>query len=117
MNEHERLTGLLQLWMSGYRLPSPEDPLFEVEEANLEILRYFMAALVISAQGDRDSVAVVRRYLPEISGFPLLGRPSAALQALGVARAQSAAGALQERLIEGFSPEERATLLVLSGDA
>ncbi|CAN0448380.1 unnamed protein product [Phaeothamnion confervicola] len=102
--------------MSGYRLPSPDDPLFAVEEANLEILRYFMATLVLSAPGERDSVAVVRRYLPEVSSFPMLGRPSAALQALGVARAESAAGALQERLIEEFSPEQRATLMALSGD-
>ena len=107
---------LLQSWLTGYRLPSIESPLFEVEEANLGILRYFLAVLAVSAglpQG--DPLTVLRQHIIDCPDFPREGYPSSALQSLGVARPQGPLVELQDRLLQSFTGEQRAMVVILSG--
>lgn len=118
MTALDQLTPVLQRWLMGYRLPPADDPLFEVEVADLEILKLFFSLLLVSAPTPPfDPVSAVRAHLPDFPSFPLFGLPSEALIVLGIARPSGPGKALQDRLQEGLSAEQAANLLILAGVA
>jgi hypothetical protein len=114
----EQLAPVLQRWLMGYRLPPADDPLAEVEAADLQILRLFFSLLLVSAPSPPfDPISAVRAHLPDFPSFPLFGLPSEALIVSGIARPSGPAVELQQRLLEGLSADQAATMLVLAGEA
>ena len=100
----------LKEWLAGYRLPDPQQPLYAVELANLDILRSFYALLALTGQ-QRDPVAAVREHISDFAAFPLSGLPSEALIVLGVARPTGPLADLQQRLLAGLSAQQAAEYL------
>ena len=104
----------LEQWLSGYRLPDADDPLYEIEVANLDILRSFYALLAVTTQAP-DPLSAVREHLPDFPAFPLSGSPTDPLIALGVARKSGPLVELKQRLQESLTAEQAAEYLVLAG--
>ena len=114
----EQLAPVLERWLMGYRLPDLDDPLVEVEAADLEILKLFYSLLLVTAPAPpADPVSALRAHLPDFPTFPIFGRPSDALVVLGVARPTGPARELQDRLLESLTPEQSTLMLILSGEA
>lgn len=103
--------------MAGYKLPEYGSPMFEVEAADLEVLRGFLALLLVSAdKPPRDPVSALKAHLPEHPGFPLFGPPSDALLALKVMHKDGPVKELQTRLTQQLSAEQAAAYMILSGE-
>jgi len=114
----EQLAPVLQRWLMGYRLPPADDPLAEVEAADLQVLKLFYSLLLVSAPTPPfDPVSAVRAHLPDFPSFPIFGLPSEALIGLGIARPSGPTVELQQRLLEGLSADQAATMMILSGEA
>lgn len=102
----------LDAWLSGCTLPPPNDPRYEIESANLDILRAFLALLVVTGDAP-DPVSAVRAHCPDLEAFPLQGPPSRMLAALGVARPSGPLVDLGERLRATLTPAQAAAYLRL----
>ncbi len=102
----------LEGWLAGYRLPPAGDPLYEVELANLDVLRSFYALLAVTGN-EPDPLTAVRAHVPDFPAFPLSGTPTEALVVLGVARRSGPLVDLKTRLQEGLTPEQAAEYLTL----
>lgn len=102
----------LDRWLAGYRLPDGDDPLYEIEAGNLELLRSFYALLCLTSQAP-DPVSAVRDHLSDFPDFPLSGSPTDPLLILGVARASGPLVDLKKRLLEGLTAEQAAEYLML----
>lgn len=110
------LSPILELWMSGFRLPDLNDPMYPVEEADMDIVKDFFALLLVSAESVPASpLAAVRAYLPDFPEFPTRGLPSDALVVLGVARPSGPTVELRSRLSAALDAEQAASYLVLAG--
>lgn len=103
----------LEQWLSGYRLPDADDPLYSVEVSNLELLRSFYALLAITTPAD-DPLTALRQHLPDFPAFPLTGSPTDPLVALGVARRSGPVVDLKHRLQQNLTADQAAEYLVLS---
>lgn len=104
----------LEHWLSGYRLPDAADPLYDVEAANLDLLRSFYALLAVTTDAP-DPLSALREHLPNFPAFPLSGSPTDPLIALGVARKSGPVVDLKQRLQESLTAEQAAEYLVLAG--
>lgn len=110
------LSPILELWVSGFRLPDLNHPTYPVEEADLDIVKDFFALLLVSAETiPANPLAAVRAYLPDFPEFPTRGLPSDTLAVLGVARPSGPAADLRARLSAALDAEQAASYLVLAG--
>ncbi|MFN8611389.1 MAG: hypothetical protein U0931_27840 [Vulcanimicrobiota bacterium] len=102
----------LERWLAGYRLPGADDPLFQVESDNLELLRAFYALLAMTGE-EADPIKAVRAHIPDFPAFALEGSPTDALLVLGVGRASGPLVELKARLQQQLTPEQAAEYLTL----
>ncbi len=106
----------LESWTAGYQLPDPSHPLHPVERANLSLLRSFYGLLALTTPA-LDPLQAVRSHLPDFPTFPLQGAPSAALQVLGLGRAQGPLVELSRQLRQSLNAEQaRDYLMALEED-
>lgn len=103
----------LEHWLAGYRLPDAADPLYDIEVANLDLLRSFYALLALTTDAP-DPISAIRHHLPDFPNFPLSGSPTDPLLVLGVARPRGPVVDLKERLRDNLTPEQAAEYLVLT---
>ncbi len=104
----------MKLWMSGFLLPEISSPVFEIEEANLAIVRDFYAVLLVCADGPIFGPSnELRRHWPQAPDFPTFGAPSGVLLATGIVRKGSAGEAVLKALRDGFDNEQASVYLAL----
>lgn len=102
----------LEQWLEGYQLPSPDDPVYPVESANLQLLKSIYALLALATDQPTPQAAV-HQYLPDFPDFPSHGPPSEALRILGVGRARAPLVELKDRLASQLTAEQAALYLTL----
>lgn len=109
------LEATLKVWMSGFILPPKASPLYEMEAADLALVRDFFALLLVCLQGSAQSpLQEARRHWPDIPEFSPFGLPSSLLSVTGIARKGSVGESVLTRLRQSLDNEQAATYLVLS---
>lgn len=105
----------MKIWMSGFNLPPTASPLYEMEAADLAVVRDFFALLLVHANGSVQSpLQEARRHWPEAPQFSNFGLPSAVLSATGIARKSSPGESVLRNLRQSLDSEQAAAYLALS---
>lgn len=102
----------LSRWLAGYSLPAADHPLAHVEAAHLQVLKAFLALLLVTHphQEPQDALS---QLLPEGPPLPLQGPPSEVLIRLGLSRPRGPLIDLQNRLQSRLDAEQAALYLRL----
>lgn len=109
------LEATLKIWMSGFSLPPTASPLYEMETADLALVRDFFALLLVHVQGSAQSpLHEARRHWPDVPPFSTVGLPSSLLSVTGIARKGSVGELVLKNLRQSLGNEQAAAYLALS---